>query len=356
MKLILNLSLKNTHCLRRDHPRRKQADKTEYVQGPLSESPVLRSLQTSKKHKSSKTVQSESSVDSEAEITFEESTVDFDDGWFIEEIDDETETDFELESEDEQIDFRTDPRFQELPNKVIQGLESHQKELKSLKTKKPQDESSLETRTTAIPHRKLRIISGDFGGRRLLSPKGHFVRPMMERVRSAIFDMLFANLAGVGSFPSGSRWLDLYAGTGAVGLEAISRGCEEAHFIEMDQWVVSTVLRKNIEELDCVDRASIRTMVCVKVEDYLDRLIKLPEYSTGPFDFVSVCPPYLQVSYPELQKQLNDSGVLHDNTIIFMEYPRQLSREVQQNIGNLEKIKDRAYGRTHLAVYGPPSD
>lgn len=87
----------------------------------------------------------------------------------------------------------------------------------------------MHTRTTAIPHRKLRIISGEFGGqklrycvlqtlnlalgRKLLSPRGRFVRPMMERVRSAIFDMLFANSPGVSAFPPGSRWLDLYAGT-----------------------------------------------------------------------------------------------------------------------------------------------
>ena len=100
----------------------------------------------------------------------------------------------------------------------------------------------------------------------------------------------------------------------------------------------------------------------------------MPQYRSGPFDFVTVCPPYKQVSYPDLQQQLEDSGVLHASSIVFMEYPRQassslliavgvsrrsslqLSRQIRDSLGGLKKIRDRPYGRTYLAVYGSQSD
>ena len=60
------------------------------------------------------------------------------------------------------------------------------------------------------------------------------------------------------------------------------------------------------------------------MEQFLDRLIQLPEYRTGPFDFISICPPYQQVSYPDLQQQIENAGIVDENSVIFMEYPRQV--------------------------------
>ncbi|CAI5527207.1 unnamed protein product [Closterium sp. Naga37s-1] len=69
------------------------------------------------------------------------------------------------------------------------------------------------------------IVSGTNRGRRLLSPADRNVRPMMKMVRAAVFDMLHALLDSPHRLPPGSCWLDLYSGTGSVGLEAMSRGC-----------------------------------------------------------------------------------------------------------------------------------
>ena len=68
----------------------------------------------------------------------------------------------------------------------------------------------------------------------------------LSQVRQAIFNMLQSQAGTVNCLPSEARWLDLFAGTGSVGLEALSRGCREAHFIEMDPWVTRNVLGKNI--------------------------------------------------------------------------------------------------------------
>ncbi len=66
-----------------------------------------------------------------------------------------------------------------------------------------------------------------------------------------------------------------------------------------------------------------------------------------------MCPPYLLVSYPELYDLLSGSPLLHEGSIVLVEYPKQLAHEVRDEMKPLKKIKDRKYGRTYLAVYGP---
>ena len=75
----------------------------------------------------------------------------------------------------------------------------------------------------------------------------------------------------------------------------------------------------------------------------------------GTFDFVSVCPPYELVSYPELYQLLEASPLLHAESIVIVEYPKKLTHEVKGTIGPLRKLRDRRYGRTFIAVYGPAS-
>ncbi|MEW5312951.1 MAG: hypothetical protein WDW38_004548 [Sanguina aurantia] len=197
-------------------------------------------------------------------------------------------------------------------------------------------------------HSKLRIISGSAAGKGLLSSQGAQTRPMMDKVRQAIFNMIQSQAGCVNGLPEKSRWLDLFAGTGSVGLEALSRGVGETHFIEMDPWVTRTVLGKNIASCGFTRRATIHT---TKAEDFLRRAIELPRFAGGAFDFISVCPPYLLVSYPELFDLLERSPLVHQGSIVFVEYPKQLSHEVPQTLGPLTAVRDRKYGRTWIRVY-----
>lgn len=200
-------------------------------------------------------------------------------------------------------------------------------------------------------HRQLKIISGSAAGRRLASARGAQTRPMMEKVRAAIFDMVQSQAGSVGGLPRGCRWLDLFAGTGSVGLEALSRGAGEAHFVELDPWVHRRVLKPNIEACG-FSRAA--TCHASRAEDFLRRAIAAPSFAGGAFDFVSVCPPYLLVSYPELYDLLEASSLLHERSIAFVEYPKQLADHVRPTLGPLVKVRDRKYGRTWIAVYAPP--
>lgn len=103
-------------------------------------------------------------------------------------------------------------------------------------------------------HKKMRIIGGTAAGRFIISSQGETTRPMMEKVRSALFSML--NSAAGGQIPPTCRWLDLFAGTGAIGIEALSRGCREGHFVELDPWVAKTITSANLATCG-VDRKGI---------------------------------------------------------------------------------------------------
>ncbi|ESR44280.1 hypothetical protein CICLE_v10012231mg [Citrus x clementina] len=205
------------------------------------------------------------------------------------------------------------------------------------------DEKSQEERTT---HRLLQVLGGKARRKKLLSPKGMDVRPMMEVVKGAAFDIL-QSAGGCPASLRPGRWLDLYSGTGSVGIEAISRGCSEVHFVEMDPWVVSNVLTPNLEWTGFLDVSSIHT---VRVETFLERAEQFVG-KDGPFDYMSVTPPYTAVDYEVLMAQISKSALVGKDSFIVVEYP--LRTDMLDTCGCLVKIKDRRFGRTHLAIYGP---
>ncbi len=198
----------------------------------------------------------------------------------------------------------------------------------------------------------VRIIAGLAAGARLWSPAGDQTRPMMEMVRGAAFNMIAA-LRGcaAASLPDDARWLDLFAGTGAVGIEALSRGVGEAHFVELSPWVISKCLRPNLAAAGLADAAVVHAG---RAEDFLRRAAANPRAGGGAFDFVSVCPPYDAVSYPELFQLLAAGPLLHEDSIVLVEYPRLKAGEVPMRLGPLAKVRDRRYGRTLLAIYAAP--
>ena len=121
----------------------------------------------------------------------------------------------------------------------------------------------------------MRIIAGEWRGRKLVAAAGQQTRPTADRTRETLFSMLASR---VGSF-DGLRVADLYAGSGALGLEALSRGAAEAVFVENERAAVKAI-EANIASLKAVDRATVRAMSAAA----------LP--SNEPFDIVFADPPY----------------------------------------------------------------
>lgn len=225
----------------------------------------------------------------------------------------------------------------------------------SPKTKKRREQSKTgtgkqvpleEPKPPRETHKLLQVVGGTARRKKLLSPKSMDVRPMMEVVKAAAFGILQAAGGSPASLRPG-RWLDLYSGTGSVGIEAISRGCSEVHFVEMDPWVVSDVLRPNLEWTGFLDVSVIHT---VRVESFLERAEHFLG-EDGSFDYISITPPYAAVDYSILMNQISKSSIVGENTFILVEYP--LRTDMLDSCGCLVKISDRRFGRTHLAIYGP---
>ena len=125
----------------------------------------------------------------------------------------------------------------------------------------------------------MRIIAGEWRGRKLAAPKGDATRPTADRTRETLFSMLVSRL---GSF-EGLMVLDLFAGSGALGLEALSRGAASCLFVEQDADAVKAI-RANIDALGARDRATVQTasvMTLGAARSTFDLILLDPPYDTG---------------------------------------------------------------------------
>jgi 16S rRNA (guanine966-N2)-methyltransferase len=125
----------------------------------------------------------------------------------------------------------------------------------------------------------MRVIGGRYGGRRLRAPGGRTTRPTAERVREAVFSML-GDLQGM-------VVLDLFAGSGALGIEALSRGAERVVFVERDRHALS-VLRANLASLELGEPAAV-----VRTDD-AERALRSARERQETYDLLLIDPPYRQ--------------------------------------------------------------
>lgn len=152
-----------------------------------------------------------------------------------------------------------------------------------------------------------RIIAGSAGGRRLRTPRGELTRPTSDRVREALFSALESAQGTL----EGDRFMDLYAGSGAVGLEALSRGASAAVLVEQDRRTAGLV-RSNVES---VGFASAARVVCSSVGRFL------AEAEPTPHEVVFLDPPY-ELSRAAVENDLTllaDRGWLADDCLVVVE-------------------------------------
>lgn len=183
----------------------------------------------------------------------------------------------------------------------------------------------------------MHIISGQFRGRRLSSPKGLMTRPTLSRIRQSFFDRLSPVL-------SGSSFLDLYAGTGSMGLEALSRGCARVVWVEQARGSAQ-LLGANVKLLD---PAGQRTEVLV--QDSLAACHRLLARNTS-FDLVFLDPPYLSGELDRLASQPLDR-LLAPQGRLFIQHGRRLELPVRW--GGCDQKEQQRYGETCISIYTPP--
>ncbi len=181
----------------------------------------------------------------------------------------------------------------------------------------------------------MRIVAGQWRGRPLVAPAGEAVRPTSERAREALFSMLASRLGGF----DGLRVADLFAGTGALGLEALSRGAAHATFVESDRVAVAA-LRTNIDRLG----AEFATTVLAQPVAGVGR-------AAAPFDLLLLDPPYGEgLALPALAR-LREQGWIAPHAWVVVETGKG---EVLDPPG-LRRDGTRTYGKAHLHLFVAPA-
>lgn len=183
----------------------------------------------------------------------------------------------------------------------------------------------------------MRIISGEARGRRLFTPKDNRIRPTADRVKEALFNILATrtDLRDI-------RVLDICAGTGNLGLEALSRGASEAVFID-NQRESAALVQKNTELLGYGDRARVIT------KEALAALKLLEAAAAPPFQLVFLDPPYRLGLLQQLMLHLASSTLLDRAATVVAEYAARES--IPESFGDLHRIDERCYGDTCIGIY-----
>jgi len=174
----------------------------------------------------------------------------------------------------------------------------------------------------------MRIIAGKAKGRRLSTPKGTHIRPVLDQVKESIFNILY-NVEGL-------EILDLFAGTGSIALEAISRGAKSAYMVDNDREAIS-IIRENIKK--CGFEAE-----CTLIPKHVNSAIKKLAKEGTKFDIIFIDPPYLKDLVNPTIKLVYESRLLKADGLIISEHH---PKEPIENPPEPLKIKDsRKYGQT----------
>jgi 16S rRNA (guanine(966)-N(2))-methyltransferase RsmD len=187
----------------------------------------------------------------------------------------------------------------------------------------------------------MRIIAGSKRGMKLFSPEGMDTRPITDRVKESVFNILFSK-----GYPDGCVVADLFSGTGSMGLEALSRGAVWATFIDGDRRVIE-ILKRNIEKADFTGQSKA---VCANIL----KVGAAPTPEHGLYGLVFVDPPYAMSEDSELNSQVGKLMCLicqqtKDNGLVILRTHEQA--HVRENYDQLAQIDERTWGNMTVRFY-----
>ena len=180
----------------------------------------------------------------------------------------------------------------------------------------------------------MRVVSGTAKGRGLKAVPGRSTRPTSDKVKEAIFSR-------IGPYFDGGKALDLYAGTGGLGIEALSRGMEGAIFVDIEKKAVD-VIRENLQHARLLDRAEVYRNDAEKALKHLAK-------RGVSFDLVLLDPPYRLKNMDELLGQMQTLGLLNPLADVVIEH--DAAHVYTEQIGELIEVKRMNYGDTAVTVY-----
>ena len=176
----------------------------------------------------------------------------------------------------------------------------------------------------------MRVIAGKAKGHKLVAPKSDRVRPALDQVKEAIFNILFD--------VEGLSVLDLFAGSGSVGIEALSRGAKRCVFVEEWQPAINSIIT-NLEHTKLKDSAKVIKFSVKKAINFFNR-------EGSQFDLIFVDPPYEKDLVNKTLEHIAGTTLIHDDTIIVVEHhPKEpISEDIDLTITD-----SRKYGQTYIS-------
>lgn len=185
----------------------------------------------------------------------------------------------------------------------------------------------------------MRVIAGIHRGRRLYGPRELAVRPTSDRVREALFSILGNRLANC-------RFLDLYAGTGAVGIEAVSRGVGHVTSVESNRDALK-LLQQNLKLCQTGDELAVRSQT-------VQQFLAYPDQWNGPYDLVFADPPYAEATeLPLLFAETRTEDLFALDSWLIIEHAAKTA--LPMSLGCTRFLRRYRYGDTALSLYVRPS-
>jgi 16S rRNA (guanine966-N2)-methyltransferase len=178
----------------------------------------------------------------------------------------------------------------------------------------------------------MRVISGEAKGHTLKGPPSPATRPMTDKIRQALFN----TLASLGVVPE--RVLDLYAGTGSIGIEALSRGATWADFVDQSA-AACAVIRDNLTHTKFRDASRVHQM---PVAAFLNR-------DEPPYDLIILDPPYADPEIIPTLTRVADSGLVQSGTIVVVGHWPRIT--LPDQAGRLERLRLRCHGDSCFSIY-----
>jgi 16S rRNA (guanine966-N2)-methyltransferase len=185
----------------------------------------------------------------------------------------------------------------------------------------------------------MRIISGTSKGRKLVTPRSQFLRPTSDRVKESIFNILQDEIVG-------KVVLDLFAGTGNLGIEALSRGAKKTIFIEKGRQALR-LIQRNLTQFGLEERSEI-------LPKDANRAIGILKQKGESFDLILMDPPYLKGLIQKTLMKLNSHQIYHKDSILVIEHNRREPLSIVMEGWNL--IRQRRIGDTLISFLTPWED
>jgi len=177
----------------------------------------------------------------------------------------------------------------------------------------------------------MRVIAGEAKGRRLKGPRGSETRPTSDKVKEALFSIL-------GDRVKNAKILDLFAGIGGIGIEALSRGAAHLDFVEVDE-ALAEIMEQNLAACGFAERASVYRMDAFRFIKQIHR----------PYDLVFADPPYHAWQLKKLLPVLGQGAMITPDGLVVVEHFRKI--HLPTRIGDLETVRSYEYGDTILTLY-----